>query len=62
MKFQNLGDIHKICVSGKIFAFHRDTKYILEHLFDFFVHIILTQQNQSIKVAPKYCISVQGQQ
>ena len=34
MKFQNLGDIHQICISGKIFAFHRDTKYILEHLFD----------------------------
>ena len=34
MNFQNLGDIHKICISGKIFAFHRDTKYILEHLFD----------------------------
>ena len=33
MKLQNLGDIHKICISGKIFAFHRDTKYILEHLF-----------------------------
>ena len=22
-------DIHKICISGKIFTFYRDTKYIL---------------------------------
>ena len=27
-----LGDIHKICISGKIFAFHKSTKDILEHL------------------------------
>ena len=28
MDLQNLGDIHKICISGNIFAFHRDTKYV----------------------------------
>ena len=33
-KLENLKDIHKICISGKIFTFNRDTKYILEHLFD----------------------------
>ena len=27
-------DIHKICFSGKIFAFHRGVKYLLEHLFN----------------------------
>ena len=32
MKLRILGDIHKICISGKIFAFHRSTKDILEHL------------------------------
>ena len=65
MKLQNLGDIHKIYISSKIFPFHRDTKYILEHSFEFgsfFVHTILTQENQSIKIASKYCISTQGQQ
>ena len=33
MKLLNVGYIHTICISGKIFAFHRDTK-ILEHLID----------------------------
>ena len=32
MKLRILGDIHKICISGKIFAFHRSAKDILEHL------------------------------
>ena len=32
MKLRTLGDIHKICISGKVFAFHRSTKDILEHL------------------------------
>ena len=32
MKLRILGDIYKICISGKIFAFHRSTKDILEHL------------------------------
>ena len=32
MKLGILGDIHKICISGKIFAFHSGTKYLLEHL------------------------------
>ena len=32
MKLRILGDIHKICISGKIFAFHTNTKDILEHL------------------------------
>ena len=32
IKLRILGDIHKICISGKIFAFHRSIKYILEHL------------------------------
>ena len=32
MKLRILGDIHKICISGKILAFHRSTKDILEHL------------------------------
>ena len=31
MKLRILGDIHKTCISGKIFAFHRSTKDILEH-------------------------------
>ena len=34
MKLGNLGDIHKMCISGEIFAFDRGTKYILEHLID----------------------------
>ena len=34
LKLQNLGDIHKICISGNIFAFHRGAKYLLEHLFN----------------------------
>ena len=34
IKFQNLRDFHKICISGKISAFHRDTNYIFEHLFE----------------------------
>ena len=34
MKLQNLGDIHKICISGKTFALHRGAKYLLEHLFN----------------------------
>ena len=32
MKLRILGDIHKICISGKIFAFHRSAKDTLEHL------------------------------
>ena len=43
MKFQNLGDIHKICISRKMFAFQKDTKYVLEHMFD--ILIMLTQNN-----------------
>ena len=38
----------------KIFAFQRDTKYILGKLLkfgSFFVHTILTQENQSIKTS-----------
>ena len=31
-KLRILGDIHKMCISGKISAFHKSTKDILEHL------------------------------
>ena len=34
MKLELLGDIHKICISGKIFTFHKGTKDISEHLFE----------------------------
>ena len=34
MKIEILGDIHKICISRKIFIFHNDAKDILEHMFD----------------------------
>ena len=34
MKLENLRDTHKICISGKIFAFHKGAKYLLEHLFN----------------------------
>ena len=34
MKLEIQGDIHKICISWKIFTFHFSTKNILEHLFD----------------------------
>ena len=34
MKLGILGDVHKICIFGKIFAFHRGAKYLLEDLFN----------------------------
>ena len=33
---------------------------LLARLFSFFVHIILIQENQSMKIAPKYCIPASG--
>ena len=34
MKLEILGNIHKICISEKIIAFHRGTKDILENLLN----------------------------
>ena len=34
MKLGILGNTHKICISEKIFTFHRSSKDILLHLLD----------------------------